>query len=74
VDLRVNLIVGVTYLATAPSEYDMRVDIDQVGPNGERLWEIYTWFDLGDSKRGRSAHDPDVDYVSFGEFKSFYMY
>ncbi len=74
VDLRVNLIVGVTYLATAPSEFDMRVDIDQVGPDGERLWEIYSWFDLGDPNRGRSAHDPEVDLVSFGEFKSLFRY
>ena len=46
VDLRLNLIAGVTYQATAPSEYHMRIDMDQEGPNGELLWEIFAWFDL----------------------------
>ncbi len=36
VDLRVNLVVGVTYLATAPSRFDMRRDVDQWGKHFPR--------------------------------------
>jgi hypothetical protein len=75
VDLRVNLIVGVTYLATAPSQFDMRRDVDQWGPEDELLWEIYAWYDLGNPGPGRggAARDPEVDLVSLSELKSLFM-
>lgn len=73
VDLRVNLVVGVTLQATADSQFDMRIDIDQWGPNDELLWEIFLWFDLGDDKRGASARDPEVTEVSLAELKSMFM-
>jgi hypothetical protein len=59
VDLRINLIHGLTFLATAPSEFRLRVDQDEDGPNGEILWEIYQWFDDpvrdGTGERGEDA-------------------
>ncbi len=75
VDLRVNLYGDLTYLATAPSEFHMRVDIDQWGPNDEPLREINFWYDLGETSRsgGDARHDPNVERVSLSELKSFYM-
>jgi hypothetical protein len=68
VDLRVNLSGGLILLASTPSEYHFRVDIDQTGPNGERLWEIYKWFDLG--RVDKVAHDPDVERMSLTRLKA----
>jgi len=75
VDLRVNLVTGTTYLATAPSEFHMRIDTDQWGPNDELLCEIIFWYDLGETSRsgGDARHDPDIERVSLSELKSFYM-
>jgi hypothetical protein len=59
VDLRVNLYGALTYLATAPSLFHMRIDIDQPNPipdpDDVLWWEINHWFDLGGSKRGAEA-------------------
>ncbi len=71
VDLRVNLVTGITYLATAPSEFHMRIDEDQWGPNDELLCEINYWYDL--LVRGEGCGDPDVERVSLSELKSLYM-
>ena len=75
VDLRVNLVTGTTYLATAPSEFRMRIDIDQWGPNDELLCEINFWYDLGETSRsgGDARQDPNIERVSLSELKSFYM-
>ncbi len=75
VDLRVNLYGDLTYLATAPSEFQMRIDTDQWGPNDELLCEINYWYDLGETSRsgGDARHDPNVERVSLSELKSFYM-
>lgn len=70
VDLRVNLQVGVTYLATAPSEFDMRVDTDQQGAGGERFWEIHMWYDLGSG--GRGGDSASGERTSWGIVKSLY--
>jgi hypothetical protein len=72
VDLRVNLINGVTLLATAPSEYYFRVDEDQQGENGELWYEIYLWYDDPIRARTGSEHDPDVDHMSLAEIKSLF--
>jgi len=74
VDLRVNLLVGdLTYLATAPSEFDMRVDIDQSSGEDDPIWwEINYWYDLGDQGRGRTAQDPNVEVVSLSQLKNMF--
>ena len=56
VDLLVNLYGDQGYLATAPSEFRLRVDQDEEGPYGEIMWEIYQWYDL-DSERGGEGAD-----------------
>ena len=53
VDLRIT-IAAMTYLASAPSLFEFRIDEDEVGPNGETLWEIISWYDLAPSQRGGS--------------------
>ena len=74
VDLRVNVVGDLTYLATAPSQYIMRIDIDQPGPDNEDTWwEIVEWYDLGDPGRGDSEDEPGVVRVSFAELKQLFM-
>lgn len=70
VDLRVNLLQGLTYLVTSPAEFHMRIDTDQVGAGGEYLWEIYGWLDLGDSGRG-TGNAPRED-ATWGGVKAMY--
>jgi len=72
VDLRVNVMGGLTYLATTPSEYHFRRDGDQTGPNGEELREIFKWYDL-DERGGRTNDDPNVRIVSLAEMKSLFF-
>jgi hypothetical protein len=71
----VNLYEGITYLATAPSEFHMRIDIDQPNPVPDPedvLWlEINYWFDL--EERGGGREDPNVERVSLGQLKSLFM-
>ena len=75
VDLRVTLVTGITYLATAPSEFHMRIDIDQPNPEPDPedvlWWEINFWYDLLEGDGGRG--DPNIEHVSLSELKSFYM-
>jgi hypothetical protein len=56
------------YWATAPSMFEFRVDQDQVGPNGEALWEIVCWYDLEPSQRSGSP----VEQASWGMVKATY--
>jgi hypothetical protein len=72
VDLRVNLYSGTTYLATAPSEYRLR-RAEEVGPNGETLWEIYEWWDLEIDGKFAADQNPGVETVSLTELKSTYL-
>lgn len=72
VDLRVNLYTGLTYLATAPSEYRLRI-ADEVGPNGETLWEIYEWYDREIEDKRAAGQDPGLETVSLTELKSRYL-
>ncbi len=77
VDLRVNLTNGDGFLATAPSEFHMRIDIDQPNPvpdpDDVLWWEINYWFDLQTDGRGDSQHDPNVELVSLSRLKSLFM-
>ena len=74
VDLRVNLYDDTTYLATASSQFDMRVDIDQSSGEDDPIWwEINYWYDLGDRGRGRTTQDPNVERVSLSQLKSMFM-
>jgi hypothetical protein len=74
VDLRVNLVTGTTYLATAPSEFHMRIDIDQPNPipdpDDVLWWEINHWFDLGGE--GRGAEAGRIEDGSWGGIKALY--
>jgi hypothetical protein len=72
VDLRVNLLNGVTLLATAPSEYWFRVDQDQPDDPDVIWWEIYLWYD--DPVRGRTVplREPEVGFMSLAELRSFF--
>jgi hypothetical protein len=70
VELWVNLVTGTTYLATAPSEFHLRVDPDEEGPYGEAMWEVYEWYDLSDPGRG-NVDDGRV-YTSWGTIKALY--
>lgn len=70
IDLRVNVSGGLTYLATSPSEFHIRVDQDQLGPEGETLWEIYLWYELGGGARG--DEDPAREETSWGSVKALY--
>jgi hypothetical protein len=72
--LYVNLYSGVTYYANAPSEYWFRKDQDQVGPNGEELWEVYEWHDLlPPPSRPVVSSNPGVEPVTFTELKEKYL-
>jgi hypothetical protein len=70
VDLRLNLITGDGFLATAPSEFHLRVDQDEEGPYGETMWEIYEWYDL--AGEGRGAVSGRVEDATWGSIKALY--
>lgn len=70
VDLRVNVMGGLTYLATTPSEFHMRVDQDQTGPGGMALWEVFKWYDL--DERGPEGDGSRYEDSSWGGIKSLY--
>ena len=48
VDLRVDCQDSITYVATAPSLFLLRIDPDEMGSGGEPLWEILEWYDIDD--------------------------
>jgi hypothetical protein len=64
VDLRVDLADSLHLVATSPCEIRMRIDQDQQGLDGEALWEIYGWYDLGG--RGESPGQE----MSWGRIKA----
>ncbi len=70
VDLRLNLSAGGGFIATAASEFHMRVDTDRRGPGREPLWEIDRWYDLGGERRGVLAGR--VVQSSWGGIKALY--
>ena len=71
VDLRVNLETGLTYLATAPSEFRLYVDADEAGPYGERMWEIVEWYDLLQENTA-AAGSSRVEGASWASIKALY--
>lgn len=60
IDLEVNLPPDLTLHAQAPAEFLFRVDPDEVGPNGETLWEIWKQWDLNEESRGDDGCGEDV--------------
>jgi hypothetical protein len=71
VDLRLGQTGGLLLLATTPSEFRFRI-AQEPGPNGETLWEIYKWYDLGPPTRDEASADPGTELVSLGRIKSLY--
>jgi hypothetical protein len=71
VDLRIDLIGGNGFLATSPSEFRMRIDIDQPNPvpdpNDVLWWEICHWYDLGSPGRGDAS-----EQSSWGGIKAMF--
>jgi hypothetical protein len=65
-DLRVT-VGNLTYWASAASFFEFRIDQDQVGPEGETLWEICGWTDL-EPGRGGASHESS----SWGSIKALY--
>jgi len=70
VDLWVNLLGQLTYVADGPQQYLLRVDPDEEGPYGEIMWEIYQWYDL-DSERGGEGADGRVQ-TTWGSIKALF--
>ncbi len=70
VDLLVNLYGNLSYLATTPSEFRLRVDQDEEGPYGETMWEIDSWFDL--DVTGRSDESGRTEDSSWGGIKALF--
>jgi len=74
VDLRVHMREDdLIYQATAPSKYEFRIDQDQVGPNGETLWEICAWHDLDDGTMRSLSIPEDIEPVSLGILKRMFL-
>ncbi|MFH1864586.1 MAG: hypothetical protein ABIK85_01760 [Candidatus Eisenbacteria bacterium] len=69
-DLRVTVLGNLTFVATDPSMYLLRVDPDEEGPYGEIMWEIYEWHDLGDPGGGGASEYRE--YTSWGGIKAMY--
>ena len=68
VDLRVDCQDSITYVATAPSLFLLRVDPDEVGGGGEPLWEILDWYDIDED----SSCVRPVLPTSWGELKAIF--
>ena len=67
VDLRV--FVGTTiYLATTPQAFIIRVDPDEVGPEGETLYEMWAWYDLEYADGGARSGEEST----WGSIKALY--
>ncbi len=64
VDLRVYVDGGWTFWASHPSVFVIRQDPDDVGPEGETLYEIWEWREVRYLQRGQS--------MTWGAIKSLY--
>jgi hypothetical protein len=72
--LKVNLYGGLTYLATAPSQFWVRVDQDQPDDGSDTIWwEIYLWYDNPVRSRIVTSGDENVENISLSRLKSLYM-
>jgi hypothetical protein len=76
VDLRVTVTdvpENTTYHATAPSEFLFEIDPNEVGPQGQPLWEIIHWWDMSAMASMKSAAPGDgEESVTFGRLKAMY--
>ena len=78
VDLRVNLTNGNGFYASTPSQFDMRIDIDQPNavpdPDDVLWWEINYWYDLGDrgGSRGDTSSEENIEHISVGMLKNLF--
>jgi hypothetical protein len=72
VDLWLYQTGGLQLNATTPSEFRFRIDVDQVGPNGETLYEIYEWYDLGAPTARAASGDPGTERMSLSRLKSMF--
>jgi len=68
VDLEVH-IGSTVYLAQEPSIFRVRPDPDDLGPNGETLWEIHEWYDLSPAQRGGTRSEE----ASWGTVKAMFL-
>jgi hypothetical protein len=71
VDLKVQLPPDLTLLADAPGEFDFQIDPNEVGPNGEILWEISRQWDRDNPGGGRGQDAPD-GWISLSRLKAMY--
>lgn len=71
VDLRIELANDLTIRAAAPVEFWLRIDRDQVGRNGEILWEISRWYDA--SEGGCGSCSGCYEAASWGWVKALYL-
>jgi hypothetical protein len=69
-DLRVELPPNLTLHAEAPAEFLFRVDPDEVGPNGEILWEIWKQWDI--EEEGRGGRSEGRESTSWGTVKAMF--
>jgi hypothetical protein len=70
IDLRVQLPPDLTLHAEAPAEFLFRVDPDEVGPDGEILWEIWKQWDR--SSDGRNDPGEPDGRISLSRLKAMY--
>jgi hypothetical protein len=73
VDLRVYIPIpgdDLILLATANNMFVFQVDPNEVGPNGENLWEVKEWHDLDDARRAIPGQD---DPLSVGRLKAEFL-
>jgi hypothetical protein len=71
VDLRIELPDDLTMRAAAPIELWLRIDRDQVGANGEILWEISRWYDA--SEGGCGSCSGCYEAASWGSLKAIFL-
>ncbi|MFH1690046.1 MAG: hypothetical protein ABIE42_07380 [Candidatus Eisenbacteria bacterium] len=70
VELWVNLLSDVTFLAREPSMYLLRVDPDEVGPYDELMWEIYEWHEFNEWQRGSASER--LEHATWGGIKAIF--
>jgi hypothetical protein len=66
-DLRLDLFGGLAYVAQEGMTLLFRVDVDQVGPGGEELWEVVNWWDVD-----RFESSP-VEPSTWGTIKAMFL-
>lgn len=75
VDLRVYIPIpgdDLILLATANNMFVFGIDPNEVGPNGETLWEVKEWHDL-DERRGGQVEGSTAESTSVGRLKAGFL-